>query len=69
VKDGDGEERAYGSVLFVTAIGVFLYAETLLASLAMHLVENSSYLAMLVANFLVSFWPFCKSIQHQKSFL
>jgi hypothetical protein len=50
-----GEGGAYGSVLFVTAIGVFLYAEMLLASLAMHLVENSRSLATLVANFPVSF--------------
>ena len=59
--------ETYGSVLLVTAIGVFLYAEMLLASSEMYLVESSRSLATLVANFPVSFWTFCKSIQYGKS--
>ena len=57
---GNAEEggRAYGSVLLVTAIGVFLYAEMLLASSAMYLVESSRSFATLVASFPVSFWTF-----------
>jgi len=48
----------HGSLLLVTAIGVFLKAEILLASSAMNLAESSRSFATLVASFPVSFWTF-----------
>ena len=52
---GGGKGGTYGSVLLVTAIGVFLYEEMLLA---MYRVESSRSFATLVASFPVAFWTF-----------
>jgi hypothetical protein len=48
-------ERTHGSVLFVTAIGVFLKTDISLASSPMYLAESSRSFATLVASFPVSF--------------
>ena len=52
--------KAYGSLLAVTPMGVFLKTEMLVASSLMNFAESSRSRATLAASFPVSFWTFCE---------
>jgi hypothetical protein len=60
-------KTTHGSVLLVTAMGVFLKDEMPLVSSAMRRVESSRSLATFVASFPVSFWMFYTASKQAES--
>jgi hypothetical protein len=58
IRRREGEGGAYGSLLAVTPIGVFLKTEMLVARSLMSFADSSRSLATLAASLPVSFWTF-----------